>query len=112
MVGHHEKLPYNERDIRSIYHVREYDVHKLMQVEEPIDIFLSHDWPIGITDHGNLKDLLKEKPFFEQEVVILMIIYFILNSFIMIFILGEIYCMLIETFQFVEDIIFCFLAEW
>lgn len=66
--GHHEKLPYNERDIRSIYHVREYDVHKLMQVEEPIDIFLSHDWPIGITDHGDLKSLLKEKPFFEQEI--------------------------------------------
>lgn len=30
----------------------------------------------------------------------------------MIFIMGEICYMLIETFQFVEDIIFCFLAEW
>lgn len=68
MTGHYEKVPYNERDIRSIYHVREYDVHKLMQVEEPIDIFLSHDWPLGITDHGNLKSLLSQKPFFKQEV--------------------------------------------
>lgn len=69
-AGHYEKLPYNERDIRSIYHVREYDVHKLLQIEEPIDIFLSHDWPVGITDGGDLKALLRQKPFFEQEVIL------------------------------------------
>ncbi|KAL0429260.1 UNVERIFIED_CONTAM: Lariat debranching enzyme [Sesamum radiatum] len=67
--GHYEKMPYNEQDIRSIYHVREYDVHKLMQVQEPIDIFLSHDWPLGITDHGNVKGLLRKKPLFEQEIL-------------------------------------------
>ncbi|CAK9157920.1 unnamed protein product [Ilex paraguariensis] len=67
-LGHYERLPYNESDIRSIYHVREYDVHKLMQVEEPIDIFLSHDWPCGITEHGNWKDLVRLKPYFEKEV--------------------------------------------
>ncbi|XP_059633306.1 lariat debranching enzyme isoform X2 [Cornus florida] len=67
-LGHYERLPYNERDIKSIYHVREYDVHKLMQVDEPIDIFLSHDWPIDITDYGNLEDLLQKKPFFEKEI--------------------------------------------
>ena len=39
-----------------------------MQVEEPIDIFLSHDWPVGITDYGNWKQLVKFKPFFEKEV--------------------------------------------
>ncbi|XP_047957303.1 lariat debranching enzyme isoform X2 [Salvia hispanica] len=66
--GHYEKLPYNEQDIRSIYHVREYDVHKLVQVQEPIDIFLSHDWPCGITDHGNVKKLIRQKPFFEKEI--------------------------------------------
>ncbi|KAL7262421.1 hypothetical protein ACSBR1_000738 [Camellia fascicularis] len=67
-LGHYERLPYNENDIRSIYHVREYDVHKLSQVEEPIDIFLSHDWPLGITDHGNWKELVRYKPFFKQEI--------------------------------------------
>ncbi|XP_057794236.1 lariat debranching enzyme isoform X2 [Salvia miltiorrhiza] len=67
-LGHYEKLPYNEQDIRSIYHVREYDVHKLMQVQEPIDIFLSHDWPCGITDHGNVRNLIRQKPFFEREI--------------------------------------------
>uniref|UniRef100_A0A5B6ZRQ0 Lariat debranching enzyme C-terminal domain-containing protein n=1 Tax=Davidia involucrata TaxID=16924 RepID=A0A5B6ZRQ0_DAVIN len=67
-LGHYERPPYNENDIRSIYHVREYDVQKLMQVGEPIDIFLSHDWPIGITDHGNWKALVQQKPFFEKEI--------------------------------------------
>ncbi|CAI9116073.1 OLC1v1017126C1 [Oldenlandia corymbosa var. corymbosa] len=67
-LGHYEKLPYNHKDICSVYHVREYDVHKLMQVEEPIDIFLSHDWPRGITDHGNLANLLRQKHFFEKEI--------------------------------------------
>lgn len=67
-LGHYERLPYNANDIRSIYHVREYDVHKLMQVEEPIDIFLSHDWPLGITDCGNWKELVRFKPFFEKEI--------------------------------------------
>ncbi|KAM5578731.1 lariat debranching enzyme [Rosa sericea] len=66
--GHYERPPYNEHTIKSVYHVREYDVHKLMQVEEPIDIFLSHDWPVRITDHGDLKQLLQKKPFFTKEV--------------------------------------------
>ncbi|WMV52855.1 hypothetical protein MTR67_046240 [Solanum verrucosum] len=60
--GHYEnKLPYSENDVRSIYHVREYDVHKLLQIDEPIDIFLSHDWPAGITDCGDLNTLLCQK---------------------------------------------------
>ncbi|KAH7689830.1 lariat debranching enzyme protein [Dioscorea alata] len=67
-LGHFERPPYNESDIRSIYHVREYDVLKLMQIEEPIDIFISHDWPLGITEYGNWKKLLREKPFFKEEV--------------------------------------------
>ncbi|KAJ8453394.1 hypothetical protein Cgig2_008278 [Carnegiea gigantea] len=67
-LGHFERPPYSESDIRSIYHVREYDVYKLLQIEEPIDIFLSHDWPIGITDCGNWRELVRKKPFFEKEI--------------------------------------------
>ncbi|KAL4566135.1 hypothetical protein LXL04_030245 [Taraxacum kok-saghyz] len=66
--GHYERPPYNNSDIKSVYHVREYDVHKLMQIEEPVDIFVSHDWPLGITDHGNWKNLVREKPYFEKEI--------------------------------------------
>ncbi|KAL0397576.1 UNVERIFIED_CONTAM: Lariat debranching enzyme [Sesamum calycinum] len=39
--GHYEKMPYNEKDIRSIYHVH----------------------------HGNLRGLLHKKPYFEQEIL-------------------------------------------
>lgn len=67
-LGHYERPPYNDNDIRSVYHVREYDVHKLLQVDEPIDIFMSHDWPIGITDYGNYKELIRLKPHFEKEI--------------------------------------------
>ncbi|KAI3734949.1 hypothetical protein L6452_14431 [Arctium lappa] len=67
-LGHFERPPYNNSDIKSVYHVREYDVHKLMQVEEPIDIFVSHDWPLGVTEHGNWKDLVRDKPHFEKEI--------------------------------------------
>ncbi|KAK9947238.1 hypothetical protein M0R45_012670 [Rubus argutus] len=66
--GHYERPPYNENTIKSVYHVREYDVHKLMEVEEPIDIFLSHDWPLGVTDCGDWKQLVRYKPHFETEV--------------------------------------------
>ncbi|KAJ7523148.1 hypothetical protein O6H91_18G039300 [Diphasiastrum complanatum] len=67
-TGHYERAPYNNNDIRSVYHVREYDVEKLMQVDEPLDIFISHDWPRGIAKCGNVQDLLKHKPFFQEEV--------------------------------------------
>ncbi|CAN6682520.1 unnamed protein product [Malus baccata var. baccata] len=68
LKGHFERPPFNDSTIRSVYHVREYDFHKLMQVEEPIDIFLSHDWPVGITDCGDWKKLVQQKPYFRQEV--------------------------------------------
>ncbi|KAJ3672858.1 hypothetical protein LUZ60_006232 [Juncus effusus] len=68
LSGYFERLPYNESDIRSIYHVRYYDVLKLLHVEEPLDIFLSHDWPVGITEYGNWQKLVRSKPFFRDEV--------------------------------------------
>lgn len=67
-LGHYERPPYNEREIRSVYHVRKYDVMKLMQIKEPVDIFMSHDWPLGITEYGNSENLVKKKPFFKEEV--------------------------------------------
>ncbi|KAL0005961.1 hypothetical protein SO802_013522 [Lithocarpus litseifolius] len=67
-LGHYERPPYNEHTIRSVYHVREYDVHQFLQVEEPIDIFLSHDWPVCITDYGNSEELIRRKPYFKKEI--------------------------------------------
>ncbi|XP_062971014.1 lariat debranching enzyme isoform X2 [Cynocephalus volans] len=66
--GHFECPPYNSSTIRSIYHVRNIEVYKLKQLKQPIDIFLSHDWPRSIYHYGNKKQLLKNKSFFRQEV--------------------------------------------
>ncbi|TYI20922.1 hypothetical protein ES332_A07G271100v1 [Gossypium tomentosum] len=61
-----ELPPYNDNTIRSVYHVREYDVHKLMHLEKLIDIFLSHDWPLSITDYGNWQQLVCCKKTFQR----------------------------------------------
>ena len=55
--------------MRSVYHIRHYDVQKLMQLSpRPYTIALSHDWPLSIARHGNLQGLLRRKPFFRQEI--------------------------------------------
>jgi len=64
---HYERLPYNDDDVRSIYHVRELDVRKLLQLRTQVDIGISHDWPAAIEKHGNQKALFNMKPDFEQE---------------------------------------------
>ena len=54
--------------MRSAYHIREVDVFRLMQLQKPLDVFLSHDWPQGIQNHGNLAQLLQRKPFLRKDV--------------------------------------------
>ncbi|KAF8337498.1 lariat debranching enzyme, C-terminal domain-containing protein [Cantharellus anzutake] len=66
-LGHFEKLPYDKSTLRSIYHVRHYDVFRILQLSPP-DIFLSHDWPKSIEHHGDLASLLSQKPFFRPDV--------------------------------------------
>ncbi|EJD51938.1 DBR1-domain-containing protein [Auricularia subglabra TFB-10046 SS5] len=66
-LGHFEALPYNNSAIRSIYHIREYDILKLSLLSRP-DIFLSHDWPQGIEHHGDLARLLQRKSFFKADI--------------------------------------------
>ncbi|OCF57434.1 hypothetical protein L486_04892 [Kwoniella mangroviensis CBS 10435] len=67
--GHFEKVPYNNSTLRSVYHIREYDVMKLMQLSCRDDsIFLSHDWPTSIARHGDTGALLRRKPFFRDEI--------------------------------------------
>ena len=66
--GHWERPPYDNSSMRSAYHVREYDVWKLLQLSGHVDIFLSHDWPRGVHRHGDERRLLQTKRFLEQEV--------------------------------------------
>lgn len=68
--GHMEKIPYNEKTLRSVYHVRQYEVKKLLAYQRSkIDLFLSHDWPRGVEQHGDTGKLLRAKPFFREEVM-------------------------------------------
>ncbi|KAI1471267.1 lariat debranching enzyme, C-terminal domain-containing protein [Daldinia caldariorum] len=64
---HHERLPFNQDDIKSFYHVREFDVRKLLLLREQVDVGLSHDWPREIEKYGDYSKLWKMKPDFKQE---------------------------------------------
>ena len=64
---HHERLPYNESDMKSVYHVRELDVRKLLQIRSQVDIGISHDWPKGVEWKGNWKQLFRFKKHFEED---------------------------------------------
>ncbi|KAM6978980.1 lariat debranching enzyme [Tautogolabrus adspersus] len=66
--GHHEFPPYNPDTLRSVYHIRNIEVFKLKQIQMPIDIVMSHDWPRGIYHYGSTGDLLRKKKFLRQEV--------------------------------------------
>jgi lariat debranching enzyme len=61
--------PYNSDSVRSAYHVRQFELDKLAMMKgHPIDVFVSHDWPVGITKYGNEAQLLAYKPFFAEDI--------------------------------------------
>lgn len=64
---HYERLPYNQDDIKSIYHVRELDVRKLLQIRTQVDVGISHDWPRGVEWMGDWKALFAKKDLFEAD---------------------------------------------
>ncbi len=92
--GRFEAPPYDRNTLRSVYHVREFEVARLKCLSNCIsnnqkndnnndeskgnsngplpipvvDIMVSHDWPQGIEQHGNLKSLLQKKKYFRQEI--------------------------------------------
>uniref|UniRef100_A0A915PV11 Lariat debranching enzyme C-terminal domain-containing protein n=1 Tax=Setaria digitata TaxID=48799 RepID=A0A915PV11_9BILA len=73
-MSHWERPPFtNYSAVVSIYHVRSIDMFRLKQLkprdlnEQPIDIMVTHDWPAGITDYGDVKQLLRLKPYFEED---------------------------------------------
>ncbi|XP_049873951.1 lariat debranching enzyme [Pectinophora gossypiella] len=68
LQGLWESPPYSQNSLRSVYHVRAFDVFRLTQVKDKVHIMLSHDWPRGITDYGNKENLLKRKPFLREDV--------------------------------------------
>ncbi|KAF1335681.1 Lariat debranching enzyme b, partial [Globisporangium splendens] len=77
--GHYETAPYSKKTIDSVYCVREYQVYQLSHltspsalashVEKPIlDVFLSHDWPTHIENHGDIDAMLRERPDFQKSI--------------------------------------------
>ncbi|KAG5748436.1 hypothetical protein H9Q69_009368 [Fusarium xylarioides] len=64
---HHERLPFSGDDVKSWYHIREFDVRKMLQVRTQVDVGLSHDWPRAVERHGDHAELFKKKPFFKKE---------------------------------------------
>ncbi|KAI0168092.1 lariat debranching enzyme, C-terminal domain-containing protein [Pestalotiopsis sp. NC0098] len=63
---HMERLPFNHKDNKSFYHIREFDIRKLLQITEQVDIGLSHDWPRGIERDGDEEAFWRLKPFLKQ----------------------------------------------
>ena len=48
--------------------MRNLEVFRLSQIKKPVDIFVSHDWPTDVYNHGDCTELLKFKPFFADEI--------------------------------------------
>lgn len=48
--------------------MRAYDTFKLHQVNEPVDLMVSHDWPSGIEFNGDTDTLLRTKPWFKSDI--------------------------------------------
>lgn len=79
--GRYESPPYDRSSLRSVYHVRNFEIAKLKVLETiltknsgtggtsaVVDIMLSHDWPRGIEQHGDTAELIRRKKFFQQEI--------------------------------------------
>ncbi|KAJ3127489.1 lariat debranching enzyme [Nowakowskiella sp. JEL0407] len=67
-LGFHETQPFNDQDSRSIYHIRKYIIQQLALIQDPIDVFISHDWPKGIARFGNTRKLTQTKTFLAKEI--------------------------------------------
>ncbi|KAJ2780864.1 lariat debranching enzyme [Coemansia interrupta] len=66
--GYYERPPFRGHARASMHHVRAYEAFKMLQVRRPLDIVVSHDWPVGIERFGDTEGLLRRKPFFRAEV--------------------------------------------
>jgi lariat debranching enzyme len=79
--GFFETLPFSDSDLRSVYHIREFQVLQLQQLTGNVDIFLSHDWPQGIVEYGDKEFLFRFKPFLREEAISLFLFHYLSNFF-------------------------------
>ncbi|KAI1977614.1 lariat debranching enzyme [Ophidiomyces ophidiicola] len=66
-LPHFERLPYDNDALRSIYHVREIDIRKLLQLRTQVDVGVSHDWPQAIEWSGDYNGLFRRKWHFRED---------------------------------------------
>lgn len=59
-------LPYLDHTLKSIYHVKPKNHLKLL-LSGPSDIVMGHDWPQWVWQWGDSKQLLRHKPFFQDD---------------------------------------------
>ncbi|KAL8785198.1 MAG: hypothetical protein Q9195_008731 [Heterodermia aff. obscurata] len=64
---HRERVPYGNREVRSVYHVREWDVRRLCCLRTQVDVGVSHDWPRGVEWEGDWEGLFRRKDLFERD---------------------------------------------
>lgn len=62
------RLPYTDSTLRSAYHVRPKTYVKAGFLGDDIDVFVSHDWPLEVTNWGDVASLLRTKPFFRLDI--------------------------------------------
>ncbi|KAN0134025.1 hypothetical protein V8E53_008243 [Lactarius tabidus] len=74
IAGHFEKQPYDNSTMSSICRILEYNVRRLAlpnSQPHPALIargFLSHDWPCGVEQYGDLNYLLRRKLFLRGDI--------------------------------------------
>lgn len=78
--GYYESKPFTEESKRSWYHIRRFEIQKLLLIENiksnfldsnesrKVDLIISHDWPNGIEKFGNLNYLLRRKPYLKEDI--------------------------------------------
>jgi lariat debranching enzyme len=60
-------VPRNEKHYETLYKVRKSDVDSILRISSP-DVFMSHDWPLGIYNYGDTEALMRKKPFLREQV--------------------------------------------
>lgn len=64
-----EMYPYDNRTLRSVYHVKPKTFLKMALMNHNLDIILSHDWPLNIYKYGDADRLLRQKKFFKNDMI-------------------------------------------
>lgn len=63
-----ERLPFDQGSIRSVYHQKLPAFVKLCMMNHDLDVVMSHDWPVGVEKYGDMRGLLRRKPFFREDI--------------------------------------------